>query len=50
VVESKELIMENGRRLRRILYRCAGRKGGSNVAAAVCNALIYQAVQKQKEK
>lgn len=37
VVEAKELIMEAG-----IPYIVArGRKGGSNVAAAICNALIY---------
>lgn len=37
VVESKELIMEAG-----IPYIVAkGRKGGSNVAAAICNALLY---------
>lgn len=38
VVESKELIMENN-----IPYIVAkGRKGGSNVAAAICNAMLYQ--------
>ncbi|MFA6808285.1 MAG: precorrin-8X methylmutase [Eubacteriales bacterium] len=37
VVEAKELIMEAG-----IPYIVArGRKGGSNIAAAICNALIY---------
>lgn len=37
VVQSKELIMETD-----VPYIVArGRKGGSNVAAAVCNALIY---------
>lgn len=37
VVESKELIMQT-----RVPYIVArGRKGGSNVAAAICNALIY---------
>jgi precorrin-8X/cobalt-precorrin-8 methylmutase len=37
VVESKELIMQSG-----VPYIVAkGRKGGSTVAAAVCNALIY---------
>ena len=37
VVQSKELIMNLG-----IPYIVArGRKGGSNVAAAICNALIY---------
>ena len=39
VVESKELIIESD---------CApyiiarGRKGGSNIAAAICNAMLYQ--------
>jgi precorrin-8X/cobalt-precorrin-8 methylmutase len=38
VVEAKELIMQTG-----IPYIVAvGRKGGSNVAAAICNALIYK--------
>lgn len=38
VVESKELIMEGSAPY--IVAR--GRKGGSNVAAAICNALLYQ--------
>lgn len=38
VVESKELIMDL-----KIPYIVAkGRKGGSNVAAAICNAMLYQ--------
>jgi len=37
VVQSKELIMEAG--VPFIVAR--GRKGGSNVAAAICNALLY---------
>ena len=38
VVESKDMIMEAG-----VPYIVArGRKGGSNVAAAICNALLYQ--------
>lgn len=38
VVESKELIMQAG-----VPYIVArGRKGGSNVAAAICNAMLYQ--------
>ncbi len=37
VVQSKELIMET-----KVPYIAArGRKGGSNVAAAICNALLY---------
>ena len=38
VVESKELIL--GTNVPHIVAR--GRKGGSNVAAAICNALLYQ--------
>ena len=38
VVESKELILET--QAPHIVAR--GRKGGSNVAAAICNALLYQ--------
>lgn len=38
VVESKELFMQSS-----VPYIIArGRKGGSNVAAAICNALLYQ--------
>lgn len=38
VIEAKELIMQAG-----VPYIVArGRKGGSNVAAAICNALIYK--------
>ncbi len=37
VVEAKELIMEAG-----VPYIVArGRKGGSNIAAAICNAMLY---------
>ncbi len=42
VVQSKELIIESG--IPCIVAR--GRKGGSNVAAAVCNALLYMADKK----
>ncbi|MEE0741858.1 MAG: precorrin-8X methylmutase [Emergencia sp.] len=39
VVESKELILDLG-----IPYIVArGRKGGSNIAAAICNAMLYMA-------
>lgn len=39
VIQSKERILE----LRDVPYIVArGRKGGSNVAAAICNALLYQ--------
>lgn len=38
VVEAKEMIIRSG-----VPYIVArGRKGGSNVAAAICNALLYQ--------
>ena len=38
VVQSKELIMQT-----KVPYIVArGRKGGSNVAAAICNAILYQ--------
>ena len=41
VVESKEIIMDAG-----IPYIVArGRKGGSNVAAAICNALMLEAIK-----
>ena len=38
VVESKELILQS--QAPHIVAR--GRKGGSNVAAAICNAMLYQ--------
>ena len=38
VVESKELIMEAG--VPFIVPK--GRKGGSNIAATICNAMLYQ--------
>lgn len=38
VVESKELVIQSG--MPHIVAR--GRKGGSNVAAAICNAMMYQ--------
>lgn len=42
VVQSKELIMQ----LSHVPYIVArGRKGGSNVAAAICNALIYRLIR-----
>lgn len=42
VVEAKEMIMESG--VPFIVAR--GRKGGSNVAAAICNALLYSLEEK----
>lgn len=42
VVQSKELILTAG--VPCIVAR--GRKGGSNVAAAICNALLYQATNR----
>lgn len=44
VVESKESLLQTG--LPAIVAR--GRKGGSNVAAAICNALIYAAAGRLK--
>ena len=42
VVQSKEIIMKS-----KVPYIVAvGRKGGSNVAAAICNALIYKLTRK----
>jgi precorrin-8X/cobalt-precorrin-8 methylmutase len=46
VVESKELILT----LENVPYIVArGRKGGSNVAAAICNALLYLASNNERE-
>lgn len=45
VVESKELLLTMD--VPRIVAR--GRKGGSNVAAAICNALLYQASNNARE-
>lgn len=43
VVESKELILSG-----ETSYIVAkGRKGGSNVAAAICNALLYQLIERE---
>ena len=45
VVESKELLLDAGAPY--IIAR--GRKGGSNVAAAIVNALLYQASNNERE-
>lgn len=46
VVEAKELIMSAG-----VPFIAArGRKGGSNVAAAICNALLLKAGEKEEKK
>lgn len=45
VVEAKELIME----LDAPFIVARGRKGGSNVAAAIVNALLYQASNNERE-
>jgi len=45
VVESKELILSTD--VPHIIAK--GRKGGSNVAAAICNALLYQIVSREDE-
>lgn len=43
VVESKEQIVQTCRRLQVPVIAAMGRKGGSSVAAAICNALLYSA-------
>ena len=43
VVESKEKIMDVCERVGVPAIAAMGRKGGSNVAAAICNALLYMA-------
>ena len=45
VVESKELLLTMD--TPHIVAR--GRKGGSNIAAAICNALLYQASNNVRE-
>ena len=45
VVESKELLLTMN--VPHIVAR--GRKGGSNIAAAICNALLYQASNNARE-
>ena len=44
VVEAKELLMNSP--VPMIVAR--GRKGGSNVAAAICNALLYQVIDQEQ--
>ena len=44
VVESKEKLLAAAERCRVPVIAAMGRKGGSNVAAAICNALLYTAV------
>lgn len=44
VVESKEQIFETCQQFDVPCIAAMGRKGGSNVAAAICNALIYTAL------
>ncbi|MBM6829813.1 precorrin-8X methylmutase [Anaerotignum lactatifermentans] len=45
VVESKERLVETCRKYHIPVITAMGRKGGSNVAAAICNALLYQAAE-----
>lgn len=45
VVESKERLVETCRRFDVPVIAAMGRKGGSTVAAAICNALLYQAAE-----
>ncbi len=47
VVESKERIFAACEKYDVPCIAALGRKGGSNVAAAICNALLYQAAQLQ---
>lgn len=42
VVESKELIMKIGKKADVPFIVPKGRKGGSNIAATICNAMLYQ--------
>ena len=42
VVESKELIMEICEKTGVPFIVPKGRKGGSNIAATICNAMLYQ--------
>lgn len=48
VVESKEHIWDLCRRMGVPAIAAMGRKGGSTVAAAICNALLYQAAGMRK--
>jgi precorrin-8X/cobalt-precorrin-8 methylmutase len=44
VVYAKDIIMQSG-----VPYIVAiGRKGGSNIAAAICNALLYDLTRQKK--
>lgn len=45
VVESKELILRAGDTYGVPYIVARGRKGGSNIAAAICNAILYQIPQ-----
>ena len=45
VVESKEVLFAACERYGVPAIAAMGRKGGSNVAAAICNALIYSAAE-----
>ncbi len=47
VTEAKELLLETCLRLEVPAIAAMGRKGGSNVAAAICNALLYLAADLQ---
>lgn len=46
VVESKEILLETCLRYDVPAIVAMGRKGGSNVAAAICNALLYTATNR----
>lgn len=47
VVESKQLLWDTCQKLGVPAIVAMGRKGGSNVAAAICNALLYQAAGRE---
>lgn len=47
VVESKEQLLEACKKYDVPAIMALGRKGGSNVAATICNALLYQAADLQ---
>ena len=46
VVESKEAMLELSRKLEVPAIVAMGRKGGSTVAAAICNALLYRTFER----
>lgn len=47
VIESKNLFLTNNQNTGYIINK--GRKGGSNIAACICNALLYKALESLEE-